>query len=196
MDALSCFIPNSTAPVGELVIHVVHFSKYVEAWKPVIPEDTIVLHANYNSTSSDIVQSIRGKFDIPFEIELVFCGKLLAPTDVLQTEYFESFTVLDDVSTMFRPRLSLVILLHMPTAATFQRHKVLEDDALANDLREKELQQRREQELYEQQLIDQSDVSVQVSKFDLYCHLEQIECLAFFDALNGAGFNQEVCNVA
>lgn len=192
MDALSCFIPDSSAPVGELVIHVVHFSKYVEVWKPVIAEDTIVLYANYNSSSDDVIQFIRGRFNIPFEIELVFCGKLLAPADLLQTEYFESFTVLDDVSTMFRPRLSMVILLHMPTQSASHGIKIIEDDTLANDLREKELQQQREQELYEQQLIDQSDVSVQVSKFDLYHQLEQIECLPFYEALNGAGFNQEV----
>lgn len=195
MDALSCFIPDLSAPVGELVIHVVHFTKYVEVWKPVLAEDTIVLHANHNSSAEDVIQSIRGKFDIPFEIELVFCGKLLAPADLLQIDYFESFTVLDDVSTMFRPRLSMVVLLHMPTQSASRGIKIIEDDSLADEMREKELQQRREQELYEQQLIDQSDVSVQVSKFDLYYQLEQIECLSFFEALNGAGFNQEVLNL-
>lgn len=197
MESLFCFNPDTSSPIGELVIHIVHYNPNNDPYKPIIPEDTIVEHATYNAFVDDVLQNIRGRYNISYEIELVYCGKLLSKTETLQLEYFESFEALDEVSLMFRSRLSLVILLHKPLVSHLSKSEATDIAKLISDAErlEKEIQQRREQELYEQQLIDQSDISIQSANFNLLDQLELIECAMFYDTLSINGFDQEVFRI-
>lgn len=195
MNGLSCFKPEIFTPVGEIVMHVIYFPADVVENKS---DDTWIIYADQNELVSSLLQKTRGAHKISYEIELVFGGRILDPSEPIPQDAFEPFDVTDGMSLMFRSRITVVILADQPLFPVQANNNIVDitKQIAENEQLEKENQQRREQELYEQQLIGQSDVHIENSKFSLSEQLAQIECGMFHTILKENGFDQEVRNLA
>ncbi len=186
-----CFQPDTTCPIGEIVVRVVSFPASNEK---ILPHDTIVAHCCYNNSIAQLLQVILGSNNIPYDVEFVYSGRILNLHDTIPLECFEPHELLDSVSLMFRSRITLVILTEKAHFVQDFSNAIQTDTIilLQKELIEKEEQKRRERELYEQQLIEQSNVDCHISNFNLLENLQQIECAFCYEPLKLNGFDQEV----
>lgn len=157
------------------------------------PPDTVAFSLPIGSKVSHLAKKVHGAFDVHNICNYVFCGRLLQEHDIIPSECFETNERLDEVSLIFRPRITMIIISNQFDAAYAPPQDDVVHVHVVQDIDQAEIdRQQREKELYEAQLIAQNNVVVgSSSKFDLCREMQLIECSIFYPALLEAGFGQE-----